>query len=733
MDRIYPSFLCLLLLQTSVLANNLCTFSPSVQFAENNKVGAVVATITTQAGVQLNLSSENSDDLPFGLEGNHLIATVELDFETMDSMFEVKFLCTLGDRKVDYEILIILENINDNHPKFDQKLYPASINEMSPVGATVGRFAATDADRDVLYYRLTTESSYFKLKLPTNPEILVNAHLDYERIREVELVLEAQDTTFGSSSGEASFTATSTILVSILDVDNRPPWYQPCRKHEVGGAVVCENAGYTGRVDLNEQETGVLTLKPGPLYAIDGDSGINEAITYSFLTGNGTDLFEINPNTGNITMKKPADVLGPISLTVLAAQRTNAYQLATTTLTISVQVKSLHVPQFQRPLYEALITSKGSMAVDLKSSQALQILATDEDYSSTGGLNPHITYSVEDSSVFSIIGGYLFLTEDASDGTLSLKVLAKDTSNDETATAQLRVELKLSSSTTTLPLSTTDIMTTSVGESTTNIKTTVITTNPCMSTGISTTSHSVTKISSGGFGGSDMAALGATLGVLLFVSLVVIGLLVYRMQKGKADWKKIQEVTMFRSSLGQNSGGQKEGIQYTNEAFQRDDDRGSMGSGGPDEADTGRFPPNTDWNNPFKEVQQRSSAPLPSLQSDGISDNGSDKTDDEKDVKPILTKERRVEEGYKSVWFKEDIDPNAKEEVVIIPDSREEGSKYEDNEPSSSSKVRNEDDSFQKKAPKVAFADTDLDSGLGVKMEDPEEDSASDHNLNIDL
>ncbi|XP_017295003.1 cadherin-related family member 5 isoform X2 [Kryptolebias marmoratus] len=684
MDRIYPSFLCLLLLQTSVLANNLCTFSPSVQFAENNKVGAVVATITTQAGVQLNLSSENSDDLPFGLEGNHLIATVELDFETMDSMFEVKFLCTLGDRKVDYEILIILENINDNHPKFDQKLYPASINEMSPVGATVGRFAATDADRDVLYYRLTTESSYFKLKLPTNPEILVNAHLDYERIREVELVLEAQDTTFGSSSGEASFTATSTILVSILDVDNRPPWYQPCRKHEVGGAVVCENAGYTGRVDLNEQETGVLTLKPGPLYAIDGDSGINEAITYSFLTGNGTDLFEINPNTGNITMKKPADVLGPISLTVLAAQRTNAYQLATTTLTISVQVKSLHVPQFQRPLYEALITSKGSMAVDLKSSQALQILATDEDYSSTGGLNPHITYSVEDSSVFSIIGGYLFLTEDASDGTLSLKVLAKDTSNDETATAQLRVELKL-------------------------------------------------KISSGGFGGSDMAALGATLGVLLFVSLVVIGLLVYRMQKGKADWKKIQEVTMFRSSLGQNSGGQKEGIQYTNEAFQRDDDRGSMGSGGPDEADTGRFPPNTDWNNPFKEVQQRSSAPLPSLQSDGISDNGSDKTDDEKDVKPILTKERRVEEGYKSVWFKEDIDPNAKEEVVIIPDSREEGSKYEDNEPSSSSKVRNEDDSFQKKAPKVAFADTDLDSGLGVKMEDPEEDSASDHNLNIDL
>lgn len=46
-------------------------------------------------------------------------------------------------------------------------------------------------------------------------------------------------------------------------------------------------------------------------------------------------------------------------------------------------------------------------------------------------------------------------------------------------------------------------------------------------------------------------------------------------------------------------------------------------------------------------------------------------TDIEKEVKPILTKERRAEEGYKAVWFKQDIDPNTKEEVVIIPDTGE--------------------------------------------------------------
>lgn len=32
-------------------------------------------------------------------------------------------------------------------------------------------------------------------------------------------------------------------------------------------------------------QPGVLPLKPGPVYAIDGDSGINEEIEYSFLNG----------------------------------------------------------------------------------------------------------------------------------------------------------------------------------------------------------------------------------------------------------------------------------------------------------------------------------------------------------------------------------------------------------------------------------------------------------------
>ncbi|XP_040894883.1 cadherin-related family member 5 [Toxotes jaculatrix] len=783
--RMFFHFLLLILLRTSTEATSICSAPQSVQFPENNTVGDVVATITVQPNVTLELSPSPDDNDPFRLSENQLIAQRVLDYETERSHI-ARITCTETETglKLNLNIVVLVTNVNDNPPVFDQNPYHVSINEMSPVGTTVGNFAATDLDQHIqLYYTLTSESNDFKLKSATVPDLLVDKPLNYDKVKNFQLVLSVQDTPL-TAGYSASFTATTTILITVLDGDNRPPWFQPCSKHEIGGTVICQSAGYTGRVNLNEQETGVLPLKPGPLYAIDGDSGINEEITYSFLSGNEEGLFDINPNTGNISMLRPTDVLGTITLTVLAAQKSNIYQFATTTVTISVQVKSLHPPQFQEPQYEGVITSVGSMAIDLKNKdQPLRILATDDDYNATGGLNPHITYSFDGNSDFSIINGYLFMTKDLPNTILSLKVIAEDTSNSETATAQISVEVTTGLTTTSLPLSTTDIMTTtSTGESTTNSKTTgdiVSTTDPSMSTDsrasttipstssesiISTTSSSMStegsvsttnpstasegSIStastpypptvikpSGGYGPGDMAALGATLGGLLLICLVVIGVLVHRMRKGKADWRKIYEASLFRSSLGQAPGGLKEGIQYSNEAFQNDEDGGSMGSGGPEGGSVmaGRESQKMVKDIPLKEANVKSSVPLHALLPDDTSLAGSDKADSEKEVKPILTKERRMEEGYKAVWFKEDIDPNAKEEVVIIPDNREDNSEEEDEEQSSSGREEEEDNNSPLKTPKVAFSDADLDSGLGVKMEDPSEDSDGDEALTSDL
>ncbi|XP_015244241.1 PREDICTED: cadherin-related family member 5-like [Cyprinodon variegatus] len=704
----------------------VCTPPISVEFKENNNIGDVVATIITEPGVEVSLVSTEQ---PFKIEVNQLIATQQLDRE-------------------DHTIVVIVTDVNDNSPKFAKNLYEANVDEMSPIDKTVGSYQATDLDGTSIFYTLTPESPLFKLKSQTVPEILVSGLLNYDKVKTVQLTLEARDTQEISPPEGPSFTATTTIVITIIDIDNKPPWFRPCTPYEVGEIVVCQNTGYTGKIHLNEQETGALPLDPASLHAIDGDFGINEEITYSFLSGNEDGLFAINSNTGNITMQRKADALGPIVLTVLAAQKINTNQFATTTVTISVLVKSLHRPKFEKPLYEGLISSVGSMAMDRNNKdQPLRVLALDEDYAGTGGVNPNIKYSVQDNSDFDFVGDFLFLIKDQPDGMYSLVIVATDTSNDETHTSQLQVEVTsgFTTTTTTLPQSTTGFEsttksstksttkgTTSVDETTSEVKPTtvpIVSTADTSATIVTASATSGVSTSrpvapSGGFRSVDMAVLGATLGVLLFLCLLVIGLLVYRMQKGKAAWKKIQEASLFRSSLAQSSSGQKEGIQYTNEAFQKDDDdRSSMGSGGPERRSitTSREPPVQLWNIPPKDEIQSTSSGLRNQLPDDTSDTSSNRADDEKEVKPILTKERKVEEGYKSVWFKEDIDPNAKEEVVIIPENADEESDEEDEKPN------------QRKSPKVLFADPDLDSGLGVKFDDPANDSESDNEFNIDL
>lgn len=720
------SLLLLVLLQSSTEAQ-ICIQPAPVTFPENNTINAEVVTITHNSGVTLSIQSQPEGD-PFWLDGSTLRANKVFDHETeADTGAQtVKILCTGPDSTFPITVGVIVENINDNPPNFAQNLYNTEVDELASVDTVVGTFTPTDVDSTTFYFTLTSSSVENAFKIQTSPSrqavLLVGTPLDYDKVKNVQLVLEAQDTPLGVT--ERSYTATTTINVAIKDVDNRPPWFQPCTMYDIGGALVCQSAGYSGSVNLNEKEDGILPLKPGPLHAIDGDNGIEEEITYSFVGGqDGGGLFAIDANTGNITMLKAATEVESIVLPVLASQKINRHQFATTTVTISVQEKSLHRPQFQKPRYEAVVTSVGAMALDSEGA-SLQFLATDDDYLSTEGINPHITYSIPGNSDFSIIDRYLFLTKHLPDSTLTLEVVATDTSNDDTDTAELSVEVKLGLTTTSLPPSTTDVAvstTRTTAPSTTGEGTSSTTASSLTSEGTATPASTdkppTVTVPSGGFGPEDMAALGATLGVLLFICLVVIVVLALQLRRGKADWKKIYETNMFRSTMGQGSGGPKEGIQYTNNAFVNDED--------------GDDPKSTEDLKLEDAIMKSTAVPLHALLPDNTSLEGSDKGDD-KEVKPILTKERRMDDGYKSVWFKEDIDPNAKEEVVIIPDSREDDSEEEE-EDASSDKEENDDDDEGMKTPRVVFNEADLDSGLGVKMDDPAEDSDNVDDLTLNL
>lgn len=69
-----------------------------------------------------------------------------------------------------------------------------------------------------------------------------------------------QDTFNGSASNEPFFTSVATVTVHVRDIDNRPPWFQPCLRTNLGLAKLCVSTGYRGRVNLTEKEVTTVQI-----------------------------------------------------------------------------------------------------------------------------------------------------------------------------------------------------------------------------------------------------------------------------------------------------------------------------------------------------------------------------------------------------------------------------------------------------------------------------------------
>ncbi|XP_063052390.1 cadherin-related family member 5 [Engraulis encrasicolus] len=643
----------------------------------------------------------------------------------------------------------------------------------------------------------------------------------------VTFKLVVQDT---ADSTPPSFTTTTEIIININDIDNRPPWFQPCKLDVTGHIKICLGEGYHGKVTLTEQTAGILPLEPSPMYAVDGDKDVNAEISYKILSGNVNDIFYIGGDSGNITMLKPADVAGPIVLNIMlqekcreqnqplymvfidlkkafdsvnrqtlwlvltknvcpdkyvqvlrllhdnmsatvltgfgddtdpfhvdtgvkqgcviapslfsifiagilhltenqlpqevkimyrsdellninrfrakgqtttacvtelqyaddnaivalseedlqytlnafAYQTDNADQFATTTVTFQVMEKSATPPRFEKDVYEGHISldaGVGSLVLEGKdSTKPLLVQAIDEDYAD--GINPNVEYELEGSTEFSITQqGFIIMATKAPPGPVSFKVRAMDTASGDEVVTSVDVEVAPETPTTTAMPSTTADMSTATTE--------VVTSSAAM-TDSSLTSAAPTQEGAkiGVYSVEDMAAVGATLGVLLLICIALIAVMAVHVKGHSSHHKKIKEISHFHSNLASASAGMKEGVQYSNEGFQYDGDDGASSASGGSRLSVESV-----------EMDQRPARARAGAGAGGdphyetvvgdaasLAESGRSGDTEGKEVKPILTKERRDDEkeGYKAVWFKQDIDPNTKgEEVTIIPDRTE--------------------------------------------------------------
>ncbi|XP_072288389.1 protocadherin alpha-2-like [Eucyclogobius newberryi] len=193
-----------------------------------------------------------------------------------------------------YRIEVVINDINDNVPKFEQEIYTINMPESSYVGEKHPLPTADDADEgnnSVKTYKLSP-NEYFSLDVQdagdhsVTAELVLQKTLDREKQSVIDLTLSAID------GAKPAKTGTVQLKVNVLDVNDNSPLFSK----SLYKAQVVENA---------VMGTALLTLT-----ATDLDEGVNGQLVYSFAERgrlNPDEKFIINSITGEITVKGNID------------------------------------------------------------------------------------------------------------------------------------------------------------------------------------------------------------------------------------------------------------------------------------------------------------------------------------------------------------------------------------------------------------------------------------------
>ncbi|XP_019730293.1 protocadherin alpha-5-like isoform X3 [Hippocampus comes] len=193
-----------------------------------------------------------------------------------------------------HRIEVVIDDLNDNAPRFVEESHSMNVSEISPTGEHFLLPLALDADtglNSIKTYKLST-NDYFSLAVQGGGEQSVSAELvllkalDREKQATIKLTLTAVD------GGKPPKTGTLLLHVNVLDVnDNTPSFSQALYK-----ARVKENA-----------PPGSLVIQ---LSATDLDEGDNGRIRFSFVKRanfDPADVFLIDADTGEIVVKGHLD------------------------------------------------------------------------------------------------------------------------------------------------------------------------------------------------------------------------------------------------------------------------------------------------------------------------------------------------------------------------------------------------------------------------------------------
>ena len=228
-------------------------------------------------------------------------------------------------------LTIIVTDWNDEAPVFSQLEYHAQIEENNNIGAIVIRVLATDGDfgnNGKVEYKLGSEQDKFYINSDTGT-VYAAVPLDYETVHEISLSVIAYDL------GDPSMSSTATVLVTIIDVNDKPPVFpQPF-------------------YSFGTFENQAVGTEIGNILAVDDDSLKNGIVEYSIDAADleSLECFVIDPSTGQIRNRKVLDreYRSVYHLTAVATDKERPSLRSNTSLTIYVVDENDNAPVFVFP------------------------------------------------------------------------------------------------------------------------------------------------------------------------------------------------------------------------------------------------------------------------------------------------------------------------------------------------------------------------------------------------
>ncbi|NP_068743.3 cadherin-related family member 5 isoform 1 precursor [Homo sapiens] len=411
---------------------------------ENTNVTEPLVDIHVPEGQEVTLGAL-STPFAFRIQGNQLFLNVTPDYEEK-SLLEAQLLCQSGGTLVtQLRVFVSVLDVNDNAPEFPFKTKEIRVEEDTKVNSTVipeTQLQAEDRDKDdILFYTLQEmtagASDYFSLVSVNRPALRLDRPLDFYERPNMTFWLLVRDTP--GENVEPSHTATATLVLNVVPADLRPPWFLPCTFSD---GYVCIQAQYHGAVPTGHILPSPLVLRPGPIYAEDGDRGINQPIIYSIFRGNVNGTFIIHPDSGNLTVAR--SVPSPMTFLLLVkGQQADLARYSVTQVTVEAVAAAGSPPRFPQRLYRGTVARGAGAGVVVKDaaapSQPLRIQAQDPEFSD---LNSAITYRITNHSHFRMEGEVVLTTTTlAQAGAFYAEVEAHNTVTSGTATTVIEIQV----------------------------------------------------------------------------------------------------------------------------------------------------------------------------------------------------------------------------------------------------------------------------------------------------